>query len=271
MKEDLLTDDILRQYLLGKVDEGQRARIEQLFITDSRARLRVLAAEQDLLEDYLEDSLTAEDKAIFLSHYAQTPDQRRKLRINKTIKDWAVKEAQASPVSASMWSRFLGPLRLRRALMLPITAVILIAVGIAYVWLNRTREYRTTQAEVAQLNTPASLSQTPPHMISLQLAPVTVRGGETQNQLTIQADTKVVELQLPVIPKEEYSAYRAVVYRVEVKAPIVTVDVKPEQSNPVRIRVPAYILSNGSYRIELSGIAADGSAGSTEEYTLAVN
>jgi len=50
-----------------------------------------------LIEDYLEDSLTSEDKEIFLAQYARTPEQQRKLRINQSIKDWAVTEAQATP------------------------------------------------------------------------------------------------------------------------------------------------------------------------------
>src|SRR5215212_10197786 len=96
MKQEIFTDTLLRQYLLGKVDDEERQRIEKLFITDSQARDRILSAEQELIEDYLEDSLTTEDKEIFLAQYARTPEQQRKLRINKSIKDWAV-TAQASP------------------------------------------------------------------------------------------------------------------------------------------------------------------------------
>src|SRR5215204_4233426 len=93
MKEEILTDDLLREFLLGKVDEEERERIEGMFLTDSQACARVLAAEQDLIEDYLEDSLTATDKDIFLSRYAYTTAAQRKLRINKSIKDWALRES----------------------------------------------------------------------------------------------------------------------------------------------------------------------------------
>ena len=34
MKEELLTDALLREFLLGKVDEEERERIESLFLTD---------------------------------------------------------------------------------------------------------------------------------------------------------------------------------------------------------------------------------------------
>ena len=93
MKDEGLTDALLREFLLGKVNEEERERIEGLFLTDSQARERVLTAEQDLIEDYLEDGLTGEDKDLFLERYGQTPAQQRQLRINKSIKVWALRES----------------------------------------------------------------------------------------------------------------------------------------------------------------------------------
>lgn len=270
MDEEILTDTLLRQYLLRKVDYEERQRIEQLFMTDSLARDRVLAAEQDLIEDYLEDSLTTEDKEIFLSHYARTPEQRRKLRINKSIKHWAVTEAQATPISSSIWSRSLEPLRSRPAYVVPIAVAILIAIVIACVWVNRKREYWAIQKEVAQLNTPASLSRNLPEMVSLRLTPVTARSGE-ENHVTKHSDIRIVEFYLLTIRKERYSFYRAVVQRVGEKEPIVTTDVEAESGNTIHFRLPVYILSSGSYRIRLSGIATDGSIGPAEEYTFSVD
>jgi hypothetical protein len=271
MNDEILTDTLLRQYLLRKVNEDERQRVEKLYLMDSQARDRVLTAEQDLIEDYLEGSLNAEDREIFLLHYAHTPEQRRKLRINQTIKDWAVTETQTTPRGASIWSRFLETIRLRPAFVVPIAVGILIAIVIAYVWLNRRMEYRAIQREVAELNTPASLSQNPPQMVSLDLRPVTVRSGETQNQLTKLADTRTVELKLPSIGTDQYPTYHVVVHRVENKGPITTVDVAVKTGNPVRIRLPAPQLTRGSYRLESNGVAPDGSIGPFEEYTFVVN
>lgn len=271
MSEESLTDTLLRQYLLRKVDDEERQRIEKLFMTDSQARDRVLAAEQELIEDYLEDNLTTEDQGIFLSHYGGTPEQQLNLRINKSIKDFAVTEAKATPISSSISSRFLESLRLRWAYVVPIAAAILIAIVIASIWLNRRMEYWAIQKEVAQLNTPASLSQNPPQMLSFPLTSVTVRNGELQNQVTKRADTRLVEFHLLAIPKERYPTYRAVLHRVGDKEPIVIVNVKAEDDNTIRLRFPAHVLTNGSYRIELIGIATDNAAGSAEEYPFSVN
>src|ERR1700752_2257342 len=103
MGEHLVTDASLRQFLLGQLDEEERQKIEELFITDSLLRERLLFIEQDLIEEYLEDSLTAADLESFLQQYTATPAQLRKLSIAKSIKERAAKEAtRIGPVPASV-------------------------------------------------------------------------------------------------------------------------------------------------------------------------
>src|SRR6185503_8468225 len=108
VKDETVSDVLLREFLLGSVDEDERERIEDVFLTDSQARERMLVVEQELIEEYLEGALTTADREKFLSRYAQTAEQRRKLRITKSIKDWAMKEAsltQTKPVTVSNRSR----------------------------------------------------------------------------------------------------------------------------------------------------------------------
>ena len=111
MNEESVTDAELRQFLLRNVDKNERQRIESLFVTNSLLRGKVLAAEQDLIEDYLEDSLNTADKEKFIGQYADTRAQRRKLRITKSIKDWAI---LAGAAKISGWGRLRGRLRLNR-------------------------------------------------------------------------------------------------------------------------------------------------------------
>src|ERR1044072_4912927 len=112
MKEEVLTDAVLREFLLGKVDDEEAARIESLFLTDSEAREKVLVIEQELIDDYLEDSLTAEDREKFLLRYGQTAEQRQQLRITKAIKDWALRDTEiVHPVPVSNWSSLRARLR----------------------------------------------------------------------------------------------------------------------------------------------------------------
>ncbi len=278
MKEGSVTDALLREFLLGQLADEDRERIEDLFLTDSPTRERVLAVEQDLIDDYLEDSLSQGEKERFLSRYAQTDEQRRKLRITGAIKDWTVREAIASYPYApivSVWSRFWTWLRLKPRFVVPITVTIVIAVVLTIVWLNSRTEQRkhlAIEQKLAQLNSPTSLREIPPEITSFDLKPVSVRSVEPQAEIRIPVGISIVELQLPWIQNERYSVYQAEVRRVGDRESFTIPNLQAENNGryTIRLRLPAQMLTRGDYQINLTGVAANGSASSSEEYSFVV-
>jgi len=271
MKEETVTDAALRQFLLGDVDDEERQRIESLFVTDALSRERILTAEQDLVEEYLEEALTPAEKEKFLSQYGSTPAQRRKLRITKLIKDWANRESKVATSAATFWGRLSARLGLKPMFVIPIAATVVLAIVIALVWLNSRIDERNRQAalnqELARLNEPASLSGTPAGLISLTMRPGSARGSEAQQELVKAPDTQTVELRLVWTQKERYPAYRAVVRRVSSNEsfdlPVLHAE---NDGNTIRFRIPARLLTRGVYRVDLTGIGADGSISPSEEY-----
>jgi hypothetical protein len=279
MKEEVVTDALLREFLLGRVNNDQRERIENLFLIDPVTRERVLSLEQDLIEEHLEDSLTEEERGIFISRYARTEEQRRELRITKSIKDWARREALASRMPAatvSVWDRLRTPLKLKRVYVVSVAAVIVVAIIIAVVWrkneLDRSKHLAVEQ-ELAQLNSPPIFREVLPQMSSLDLRPVTGRSIEQAPELKLRADIRFFELRLPWIGKERYSTYRAEIRKVNNKELFTIPNLPPENDagNVIRLRLPAHMLARGHYQILVSGIAADGSMSPAEEYSFAVS
>lgn len=287
MKEEIISDALLRQFLLGKVNDEERQRIESLFLTDSVIRERVLAVEQDLVEDYLEDSLSPGDKERFLSHYAQTPEQERKLRITKSIKDWAVTESaegagasealdvdQRNRSSISLWGRLLEGLRARPASVIPIAAVIVLVLVFAVIWVNRRLEQRRHSAieqEIARLNDPSGLRNVPRQADALVLTPITLRSNESQSELKLSSDEPFVELHLRWIQRERYPRYEAVVRRIGDDKLITIPNLQAEDGDrkTIRLLLPSRILSKGLYQVYVSGLN-DGSASPAEEYQFSV-
>lgn len=276
MKDERISDALLRQFLLGTTQDEERQRIEGLFLTDSDLRERVLGVEQDLIEDYLENSLTSADKERFLKLYAQTPEQQQKLRITKSIKDWAVSEAvKTEPVSHPVLPSSKKRLWLRPTVAVPIALAIVITIVFAIVWLNRRNEaqkHLAIEQELARLNSPESLREVPQQMITRELKPVAVRSVEPAVQITPGAEFRYVELRLPWIQRERYSTYQARVLslRDNNSYTIPTLQAPSDGEHVIRLRLPAHIFQRGNYRIELSGIAPDGTTGITEEYGFVV-
>ena len=278
MKEETVSDAALRQFLLGDVDDEERQIIESLFITDALAREKILTAEQDLVEDYLEDALTAGDKEKFLSRYGATAAEQQKLRITKAIKNFAAAgdRVSARSPSTSLWGRLTARLGLKPMFVIPIAATVVIAIVIALVWLNSRTEERNRQAalnqELARLNDPANLRESAPGLVSLTLRPGSARGIEAQAELTKPSDSQTVELRLLWTQKEHYPGYRAIVRRVSSDESLTLPPLGADNDgNMIRLRIPARLLNRGLYQVELTGIAADGFTSATEEYQFTVS
>jgi len=281
MKDESVSDALLRQFLLDKLDDEERERIESLFLTDSAMRDRVLAAEQDLIEDYLEDSLSSTDREAFVLRYAQTAEQQRKLRITRSIKDWAIAEDAAREVkvvgagasAGSLWSRLWERLRLRPVFVVPIVAVVILAVVFAVIWVDRRREQSALEQEVARLNDPSSFRAVPSRPDTLVLAPGTLRSGEGQHPIKPRADEPFVELHLNWT-QERFPNYQAEVRRLSddstVAIPSLSTASAADAGKTLRLRLPPRFLTRGTYRIQVNGIAADGTKSSTEEYSFTV-
>lgn len=273
MREEILTDALLREFLLGKVGDEESARIESLFLTDPEAREKVLVVEQELIEDYLEDSLTTDDREKFLFRYGQTAAQLQQLRITKAIKDWALRQnasAQTVHDKPSIWSR----LRLRPAFIIPIAVAAMIAVIVGGVWLNSRMKRAALKQELAQLNSPASLREVPEQMFSLNLSPGAVRS--TAPQIVLKrpaAATAIVELHLPWIQKELYPTYHAEIRRVGGDEAFTIPNLQAENNGryEIRLRFRARLISRGQYQVRLTGIDDRGAGGTSEEYAFIVD
>lgn len=281
MKEEAATDAQLRQFLLGKVDDEERQRIESLFLTDALMNERVLAAEQELFDDYLEESLSTADREAFLSLYGDTAAQKRKLRIAKSVQQWALDQPKTPSVipkpAISIWGRLLERLRLRPVLVIPIAVAAAVAIVASLVWVNsrtseRHREYLAMNQELAQLNTPSRLREVPPGMSTLTLRPGSVRSPE-ESELSKRTDTPVSELRLLWMQEQHYSTYQATLRRPgndqSYTFPNFTVD--NEDGKMIRVRVPLHLLTRGNHQIELSGISADGTKSWPEVYNFTVS
>jgi hypothetical protein len=282
MKEEAATDALLRQFLLGKVEDEERERIESLFITDSHMRDRVVAAEQELIDDYLDDSLSAADRETFLSLYGDTAAQRRKLRIARSIQEWAVNQPKTPPVrpepAISTWSRLRERLRLKPMFLIPVAVAATIAIVVAVVWVNsrrteRNRQHLAMQQELAQLNSPSTFREVPPAMPLLRLKPGSLRSVEPQPELKLRPDSSIAELRLLWMQKEDYPTYEALVRRLGDDQPytISNLKVEMEDGKFIRVRLPAHLLTRGNYEIELGGLSADGTKSLPEVYSFTVS
>jgi ferric-dicitrate binding protein FerR (iron transport regulator) len=131
------------------LDELECEQLEEKFVTDSEYREQVLIVEEEMLEDYLSESLTSADKAQLDSFYLATPPHQQKLLVARALKRYcSVEEAAHSPpvpadstLAPRPQPRIARPYRRRTVYAL---AAVLLLVGLAGLWVlfNRVREPR---------------------------------------------------------------------------------------------------------------------------------
>jgi hypothetical protein len=279
MNEEAVTDALLRQFLLGLVKDDERQLIETRFLTESETRDRLLAAELELFDDYVEDSLSAEDRESFLALYGQTDLQQRRLRIAQSIQRWAVAQnVRSSPPAPaiSVWSSLFEWLRLKRAVVIPVAVTVVVGVMIAIVWLSglrgeRVRQHLALERELAELNSPSELREAP-STPALTLKPGSVRAVEPRAELPTPREEPFAEISLLWMQKETYSTYKAVVTREgdNETFTISNLRIQPEGTKAIKVRLPSHMLTRGTYQIQVNGVSADLIPGPSESYTFTV-
>jgi len=82
----------LRRYLLGQLDDQIAEAFEKQFLLKDEIFDELLAAEDELIEDYLAETLTAEDRRALEHHFLSTPDRLDQLRFGRTFRQYLARE-----------------------------------------------------------------------------------------------------------------------------------------------------------------------------------
>lgn len=266
MSEATLADAVLRQFLLDKVDDDERQRIESLFVTDTSFNERLLALEQDLIDDYFEGSLTKAETESFRRQYACSPVEKRKLAISKSVKDWADSQSRM-PVIVSQ-----PGFRLRPVIAVPVVAAMIVAIVLGVLWINARSERDRQLALEQELSRLNSRAASTPVSRSINLSPITIRNVEAQSEIETSG-LQILELRLLWIQQEHYPSYRAVLTQTGKDQTFKIGDLTADEANAnvIRVKLPVRMLSRGQFRITLSGVTSGGAPGLSDEYSFTLS
>jgi hypothetical protein len=281
MKDADKEERILRQYLLGELDEDEQEYIEERFITDRDFKERTLITEDELVEDYLSGELSEVEKKLFLGHFLSTPEQLRKLRIASSLKKYLNTEMPMHPTKPGGEVRPPGiresairnkPFWRNPMIFVPVSLTLLFAVIFGLVWLvgvqQRRKQLAELRLEVEQLNNQAVSNSSR----GIFLTPLNARGDRDANILPAPANGTVAQLWLMLI-KDEYPSYQ-VIFQKDGNAeqfPVsgLRTEVTP-RGKAIPLRIPAEILNPGTYILKLNGITDGERIEEVSEYNFRV-
>jgi hypothetical protein len=261
---------VLRRYLLGDTPEDESGAIEREYFNRHESLQAVADVEDDLIAEYLEGRLTPEERAAFEQHYLASPRHRTRVAIVRALRQAAVARRGRGAV-ARMWERvalaqawpFAGQLA---------AAVALVALGIAAWTLNTSPstsipapQTEASRPRSEQAQPPSAVDSGAPRrvvVVALAIAPLNVRSGGEPARLAIPDDADVVALELQDeagAPKVEGG--RAIVRTVsgsEVWTGEPTSGGAQRPDVVARLEIPASALSPDDYIVELFAVDATG-------------
>jgi hypothetical protein len=110
MSEKRESERLLRSYLLGDLNSEEQQRIEQSLMTDAAAMDALGCLENELIDDYLEGTLSEHEKKRFEDIFLAAPERMRMLQFAQILKRYIARQ-KTEEKSRSFWKKFLPAIR----------------------------------------------------------------------------------------------------------------------------------------------------------------
>lgn len=183
---------LMTRYLLGELSAAEREDLEKQYFIHQQAWEELEAVENDLIDAYVKDQLSSDEKQLFESYFLRSERRRQRVEFARNLMDSKLRqEIDApclTPVSSSTASRTptrfsWTDARLRWAA--SAAALVLIAF---LMWQNHRLQSQVAQLQSRQSEPSRSIATPPAYhpeipVISLVLSPGLLRDGSSGNNL----------------------------------------------------------------------------------------
>lgn len=233
-------------------------------MTDAETYDEILAAERELIDDYLGGALTPREKEEFEIDFLCTPERLQNLRFAETLKKYVNDAANAVPLNQSLesspesfWSRFRLPTILaqsplsRRALVPALSLIILMlaALPLYRLWRNS----RAVQPPIVAERSDAGQSS----VFIVALTPMLLRDPNEWKRVVIPESARIVRLRLEDLGADQYPSYQVVLGDTRGGDEIFKASglktVIADGAKAVEVDVPAELMGRGDFSVRLSG------------------
>jgi hypothetical protein len=268
MKDSSPGREILRQYLLGLVDDDSEAelKISEQILFDDDLSVVVDSVEEQIIEEYLEGTLPESERKAVEEYFLEVPERQQKLRFMRLLQtyvDGRDKVAEIGIATPAERQKERKPSVFTWRLLVYGQAAALIALCIAgaiYVSRLHSRQAlleanltseRTRSEQLAQVVTDL---QAP--VVSLTLAEERVRSGRGIRHIDIKPATERISVEIALTSHPKALSYNVQLDAPQSAEPIWAASVLPLVSNAgdvrLKLELPARGLQAGVYALVVS-------------------
>ncbi len=211
MEERNADQVLIRKYLLCAIGEEEREAVERRMLTDTEFFEQVELAEDDLVDDYADNTLSPDERKKFEASFLTTPEGRQQVNLAFVLRKKAEIKKNAkiitpSPIPVSWWNRALANNFVR------VAALIIIALGLSLmVWRTLFNSSEVEKGIAALQEAYASQRPTEARISALDTyAPnLTTRGqpGQVTNKNKLEAAE--ITLRQAALSEQSAKAYHA--------------------------------------------------------------
>jgi hypothetical protein len=275
-----------RRYLLGEATDEERDAIELEYFQSGEALDRIVAAEDDLIDDYLSNRLDPAERDLFERRYLAASHHRRRVETVRQLRQAATRGPSAGAADDIDAAHAQVTGRNRPLQWLAMAAALIVLIG-GSLWLfgppfverPAVVENRPPDAPTPSPSPPPAPVQPPgtpttPRVFAVSLPPVSVRSGTDSPGVVIPAGTDVLTLHLEGEPdRRNIAGGRATIRAVgsdEVWQGPATVGGDLPRGVIARIEVPPARLTADDYIVTLFETAGAGAERERARYFLRV-
>ena len=93
----------IRLYLLGRLSDGAGEELEQNMLTNAELFEELLVVEDELIDEYLAGKLDQNERASFEQHFLSTPERHEQLRFAQALNRYVTVASQRETAAAEFW------------------------------------------------------------------------------------------------------------------------------------------------------------------------
>jgi len=269
---------VIRRYLLGALDEEQYQQFEERILTSPAFKTQVLIMEDELAEDYVAGTLSANDREAFRRRLLLTREQNRRLAFIRALSAYAAQQPPLPIAAAANDARARRPggvklpaFLVSRPFQTMLAVVVVLAAGGAF-WLLRYSSKspnlddlirrQEIEREVSRLNPPGDQPLPPELMgpaahissVTLKPNPVSRSAGELA-KVEVLNNVTIVQFRLK-LPLDRYDSYLVALYTSKGLELLRHHGLTPQTMDGFKdlmFNMPSSALPPGDYQLKLSG------------------
>ena len=240
-----------RKYFLEILHKQEVEEIELRIILDAKFSEELEQIEIELIEDYLENTLSAEEKKLFETNYLVTVERHKNLQFLKSLKEIAQSEVEKEEIAESspnLFDKLSNLFKFPKFAFVIVVVCLLLTFGVFW---RFTANGNKLNSEIVTLNQ-KDLSNLDEYkgLTNLSLASGTLRSAIITSSLSESSITEKVLLRL-ALPNITNSPESFGVKISKDGQVFYSLNQTTYQNQEVRLLLPKSILSKGDYQITL--------------------